>query len=54
MYKEIIDPPDDIFPEEDESLDWLDDLAQEYAEDETAALHAYECKIYREPNRRYA
>lgn len=54
MYREIIDPPDDVWPEEDTTLDWLDDLAQEYAEDEAAALHAYECKIYGDKQRKYA
>lgn len=51
MLDEHIDPPCDEF--HDETLDWLEDLRREIEEDEAAALHSYECRIYNEPNRRY-
>ena len=51
MSYEIIDPPCD--DENDETLDWLEDLAREYQEDEAAALHSFECRVYNELDRRY-
>ena len=57
MYQEIIDPPEDFWPEDHKDLSWLDDLARdeanEYYDNEAAALHAFECRIYGEPHRRY-
>ena len=54
MLEKEIDPPVDFWPEErNETLDWLEDLAREYQEDEAAALHAYECRIYNELDRRF-
>jgi hypothetical protein len=58
MLEKDIDPTDYGWLDDDagsvEYSDWLDDLAREYEEDEAAALHAYECRIYNEPDRRYA
>ena len=54
MLEKEIDPPVDFWPEDrDETLDWLDDLARETEEDEAAALHSFECRIYNELERRY-
>ena len=53
MYQEIIDPPADVWGKNHlDTLDWLDDLAREYAEDEAAALHSFECRVYNELDRR--
>lgn len=52
MLDDYIDPPCDEF--RDETLDWIDDLHREIEEDEADALHAFECRIYNETERRYA
>lgn len=51
MLDKDIDPPDDIWDDLRNDMSWLDDLANEYEEDEAAALHAFECRIYNETNR---
>lgn len=54
MLEKDIDPPADIWDELETNSDWIDDLAREYEEDEAAALHSFECRIYNEKDRRYA
>ena len=54
MLEKEIEPPVDFWPEDrDNTLDWLDDLAREIEDDEAAALHSFECRIYNELERRY-
>lgn len=57
MYQEIIDPFEHGWLDDDagsvEFENWLDGRMREQEEDEAAALHAYECKVYNERDRRY-
>lgn len=52
MLEKDFDPPADFWNHpRTENLDWIMDLERETEEDEAAALHAFECRIYNEPNR---
>ncbi len=53
MYQEIIDPPADVWPDYEIYLDWLEDQAQEYKEDEEAAKFAFEAQRYERIYGRY-
>ena len=45
MYQEIIDPPDNnLWPDYEIFLDWLQDQENEYKDNEAAAKHAYEMR----------